>query len=151
MRKPDQVSSLVSLAIAVFICVESLRLPLGSFQDPGSGFFPLGSGIILGILSIVLYLKSHVSKSVEMGKSWFPKEGWRKLISFLVILFGYTTALGILGFFLSTSLLLAFLFRLVQPKNWIVVLGSGALASYLAYIIFEKWLELQLPDGFLGF
>ncbi|MFH1757887.1 MAG: tripartite tricarboxylate transporter TctB family protein [Pseudomonadota bacterium] len=136
---------------AVYICVESLRLPLGSWRDPGPGFLPLGSGIILGVLSLASYLRDRRSKSKEVREAFYFKERWKKLISVLLALFAYAVFLEILGFLLSTFLLLTFLFRGIEPQRWIVAIGGSALTSFISYAIFELWLKTQLPKGILGF
>ena len=48
--KKDQTSSLICLSLGLFVCVETLwKLPLGSWRDPGPGFWPFGSGLALGL------------------------------------------------------------------------------------------------------
>ena len=151
MKKNDQMSSLVWLLLALYICTESMRLPLGAWRDPGPGFLPLGSGIILGILSGIAYLKASMSKSPEAKGSWYSKERWKNLVVVVVALFAYAIFLEILGFLLATFLLLIFLFRGIEPQKWVVSIGGSALASFISYAVFELWLKTQLPKGILGF
>jgi len=151
MKKYDQIGKLFLLLFAIFICVESGRLPLGSFQDPGPGFLPLGSGIFIGVLSVVGFLRSRQDKTPEVTETWYSKEGWKRLVVLLIALFGYAVTLEILGFLLSTFLFFIFLFRAVEPKRWIIAGGSAALASSVSYVIFQLWLKVQLPKGFWGF
>jgi len=150
MKKYDQMSSLVWLLFALYICLESIRLPLGSWRDPGAGFLPLGSGIFLGFLSIVSYLQAHLSRSEDVRDSWYSKERWKNLILVLAALLAYAIFLEILGFLLGTFLLLIFLFRGIEPQRWAVAIGGSALASFLSYAVFELWLRTQLPKGILG-
>jgi putative tricarboxylic transport membrane protein len=150
-KKYDQISSLVWILLAVYIVVESLRLPLGSWRDPGPGFLPLGSGLGLGILGLVAYLQARSRKKDEGQKSWYSEEKQKSLILILAVLLGYAFALDWLGFLLATFLLLVMLFRFVEPQRWIVAIGGSALASIASYVIFELWLKTQLPRGILGF
>jgi len=144
-------SSLVWLMFALYICIESMRLPLGSWRDPGPGFLPVGSGIILGLLSGIVYLRARGSKSPEVKESWYSTERWKNLILVLAALFAYAIFLETLGFLLGTLLLLIFLFRGIEPQRWIVSIGGSALASFISYVVFELWLKTQLPKGILGF
>lgn len=151
MKRYDQISGLVWLFFAVYICIASFQSPLGSWRDPGPGFVPLISGIVLGGLSFLCYVRARLSKSEEARESWYPKEKWKKLISVLAALFAYAIFFEILGFLLATFLLLIFLFRGIEPQRWVVAIGGSALASFLSYAIFELWLRTQLPKGVLGF
>jgi putative tricarboxylic transport membrane protein len=151
MKRYDQISSLIWLAFAIYISTESLRLPLGSWRDPGPGFLPLGSGFILGVLSFVSHLQARRRKSKDVRESWYSQERWKNLILVLVALFAYAVFLEILGFLISTFLLLIFLFRSIEPQRWVLSIGGSALASSLSYAIFELWLKTQLPRGILGF
>jgi putative tricarboxylic transport membrane protein len=153
MRRYDQMSSLVWLVFALYICIESGRLSFGSFHNPGPGFLPLLVGIFLGIFSIIAFLQAFLSKETEeIVQSWYPKKRWKKLIWVLVAMFAYAFCLEILGFLVSTFLLLVFLFRAgMEPQRWLVAIGGSAIASFSSYAVFELWLKTQLPKGFLGF
>jgi hypothetical protein len=151
MKKYDQITSLVLLFLAVYISIESSRLPLGSWRDPGAGFLPLGSGLCLGILSMVNYLQARFRKEDDVGGSWYSKDRWKSLIVILAVLFGYSLFLDFLGFLASTFILLLMLFRFVEPQKWAVAVGGSALASVVSYVVFEIWLKTQLPRGIFGF
>jgi hypothetical protein len=153
MKRHDQMSSLVWLAFAIYICIESSRLSFGSFHNPGPGFLPLLVGIFLGIFSIIAFLQTSLSKGAEeMTQSWYPEKRWKKLIWVLVALFAYAICLETLGFLISTFLLLVFLFHSgMEPKRWVVAIGGSAIASFSSYAVFELWLRTQLPKGILGF
>jgi len=153
MRRYDQMSSLVWLAFAIYICIASSRLHFGSFDHPGPGFLPLLVGIFLGIFSIIAFLQAYLSKVTEETiPCWYPKERWKKLIGVLAAMFIYAFCLEILGFLLSTFLLLVFLFRAgMESQRWLVAIGGSAIASFSSYAVFELWLKTQLPRGLLGF
>jgi putative tricarboxylic transport membrane protein len=151
MRKYDRISSVVWLLFATYICVESIRLPLGSFRDPGPGFLPLLVGIILGILSLICFGQARVGKSSEIAASWYPQERWKNLIGVLIALLLYAVVLDVLGFLISTFLLLILLFRFSsEPRPWVWAIGGSAIASASCYAVFELWLRTQLPKGLLG-
>jgi len=150
MKKYDQLSSLLWLAFAFYIGIESLRLPLGSWRDPGAGFLPLGAGIGLAILSLTLFSQARFRREERTRTGWYSQMRWKSLLVILGVLFGYALFLDFLGFLVSTFLLLVMLFRLVEPQRWVVAIGGSALASIACYIIFEVWLKTQLPKGIFG-
>ncbi len=152
MKKRDRVSSLIWLLLAVYICIESLRLPLGSLRDPGPGFLPLVVGVILGVLSMVNFGQARADISQTPGGSWYSRERWKHLVGVLVALFAYAGVLDLLGFLTATFLLLIYLFRYgLEPSRWVWAIGGSAMASVSCYVVFELWLQTQLPKGIFGF
>lgn len=155
MKRYNQISSLVFLVSAIYVCLEASRLAFGFWSDPGPGFFPLLIGIILGVLSAILFLQTRFGKSKEfeeLQESWYPRERWKKLVGIIVVLFGYAMSLEIMGFLLTTFILMVFLFKSgMGPKKWAMAIGSSAIASVSTYAIFNVWLKCQLPKGIFGF
>jgi len=151
MKKAGQVSALIWLLFALYTCVESLRLPLGSWRDPGPGFLPLGAGFCLAILSAIAYFQRGSRKGEESQGSRDSKGRWKCILFILLALCGYSVFLDFLGFLLTTFLLLLLLFRFVEPQPWKIVIGGSLLASAASYVVFEIWLKTQLPRGILGF
>lgn len=152
MKKYDRITSVVWLGFAVYICVESVRLPLGSFHDPGPGFLPLLVGLILAGLSVICFKTSRTAEPAEEKASWYSQERWKNLIWILLALFAYALALDQLGFLVSTFLFLTFLFRFgMEPQKWHWAIGGSVIASLSCYVVFELWLQTQLPKGILGF
>jgi uncharacterized membrane protein YccC len=69
----------------------------------------------------------------------------------LAVLFIYTAFFSVLGFIIATVLLLLFLFRLMEPKPWWVVLTASLVTTGFFYVGFKMGLDSQLPRGLLGF
>jgi putative tricarboxylic transport membrane protein len=152
MKRYDQISSLIWLVFAIYICVESIRLPLGSWRDPGPGFLPLFVGLILASLSIVCFIQARTADSTDQKASWYSREKWKNLIWILLALLAYALVLDYLGFLVTTFLLLIFLFRFgMEPQRWFWAIGGSGIASVSCYVVFELWLRTQLPKGILGF
>ena len=152
MKKYDQMSSGIWLLFAMYICVESIRLPLGSFRDPGPGFLPLLVGILLGALSLISFFQARTAKLLESSEPWYPRKRWKNLVWVLGALLAYAGILDALGFLVSTFLLLILLFRSsLEPRSWPWAVGGSLIASVSCYVVFELWLRTQLPKGFLGF
>ncbi|MCX5906502.1 MAG: tripartite tricarboxylate transporter TctB family protein [Deltaproteobacteria bacterium] len=150
--KNDQMSSLAWLGLALFIGVEVWRkMPVGEWNDPGAGFWPLGAALLLGGLSAVNFLKSSLDKSPEDRAPWYPRQRWRAIVLIMASLMAYVFLLEWIGFLLGTFLLMAYLFRSAEPQRWAVAIGGSALISAATYLVFDIWLKTQLPKGILGF
>jgi hypothetical protein len=145
-------SSVAWLGLALFIGVEVWRkLPVGEWQDPGPGFWPLGSALILGSLSIVNFLKSFLDRSPEDREPWYPRQRWKTIVSIMASLMAYVFLVEWIGFVPCTFLLIAYLLRSAEPQRWAVVIGGSAAITAATYFVFDIWLKTQLPKGVLGF
>ena len=152
MKKNDRRSSLFWLAAAILICVGSLKLSLGNLGQPGPGFFSFLAGAILALLSIILFLQSRKGGLEEKGKAFWPNpQGARQMIWMVVALLVYVIGMNYAGFLLSTVLFLGFLFRGIGRQGWLTSVSMTVSTSFVAYLIFQYWLDVQLPRGFLGF
>ena len=49
-----------------------------------------------------------------------------------------------------TFLVMGFLFRVIEPQRWRTVIAGAFFSAVGAYLIFEAWLKVELPKGFLG-
>src|SRR5512139_4099906 len=53
MKRAEQITCVFWLVLAVFLCLGSYRLNVGTPSEPGSGFLPFGTGLLLGVLALV--------------------------------------------------------------------------------------------------
>ncbi len=150
MKKPDRSSSLLWLLFSLFVCWESRKLNIGTFHSPGPGLFPFWLAVILGGLSLLLFSLSFGSVSAG-GEGIFKNIKWWKILLILVSLFAYSLVLEHLGFVLATFFLVILLIRIIERKNWIMVITVGVSSALLSYLVFQVWLQTQLPRGILGF
>ncbi len=148
----EGMSSLVLLGLSVYICIETaLRLPIGSLNSPGPGLWPLGVGISLGVMSGGKLVRAIMADEGGAEGTWYPQQTWPRIAGIVVALLIYTALLEPLGFVLDTFLLLVVLFRTPEPPKWRSVLLGSAAATAATYVVFEIWLQMQLPKGPLGF
>lgn len=153
MRHWDQRAGLLGVGLGILMVIFSLRMDLGSWNHPGPGFMPLGSGILLIIFCMVYFIKfTWFIRDAEYGEkeSPWPRKKWGRIIGVLGALFLYTFLLTALGYLLTTFLLMVYLFRVVEPRKWLATIIQAVLTVLLTYMVFEKWLMVQFPKGFLG-
>src|SRR5206468_518996 len=104
------------------------------------------SGVILALLSLV-FLATAERDSMARALSGIP---WPKMLIVIGAVLGYLLLLEPVGFGTVTFLFLVLMFRLTR-KTWrfsAAVALAGALASH---VLFQVWLQTQLPVGPLGF
>jgi len=78
------------------------------------------------------------------------KVRWPKVLWVLISLVLYGCLINALGFLIVTLLLMAFLLRFIEPQPWKSVIGWTLVGSLGSYLVFEVWMKLRLPKGFLG-
>jgi hypothetical protein len=152
MRRYDLISSLVFLVGGVIITVSSLRIHVGTFGDPGTGLFPLITGILMSVIAGGTCFKSYL-QPISAGQEPLgeDKRLWHnKPIATVVIMSLYALTIDWLGFLTVTFLILFVLFKAVGGLSIKASLGGAIPAAAIAYLLFRVWLNVQLPVGPLG-
>ena len=148
--KSERASSVFLILISVVVMWSSYRLRLGSPASPGPGLLPFLAGAGLVIVSIVHFaregIRAHGGRETTLKQLWVGPS-WPKTVMISASLILYVLVLEKLGFLASTTLILIFLFRVVDPMRWPVATGAGLAASFASYAIFAAWLQVQLPRG----
>jgi hypothetical protein len=130
----------------------SLRMPVGTFRAAGSGLFPLGLGILLMGLSIVLLIKAYVQgKPIKEKKplSEVPRSV-KQVILFMGAIALATLLFKQLGYPLMWFLLLFGLLGILGVRRWAYNLSLSLLTATGAYFLFVLWLQIPLPKGWIG-
>jgi putative tricarboxylic transport membrane protein len=152
IRNRDRLSSLICLVISALICFGSIKLSLGKPQNPGPGFFSFIAGAVLGILSIAVFLQNFRSPAKEERYFfWLNSRRGLKMTCVTIALILYAIGMNLLGFFFSTILFLGFLLRAIGSQRWSLTVYISILGTTLSYVIFQFWLDVQLPKGIWGF
>jgi hypothetical protein len=145
----ERVSSLFFLLVSIMVLIGSIRLGIGTTRAPGAGFITFGASALLGILSLSLVVKTLVKKqepeeAVFRGTLW-----WRVAFAGLAVL-GYALLLPILGYLITSFLLMSFLYWLVRAQRWYWIIISSLLSSLASWGLFSKLLNCQFPTGIFG-
>ena len=147
MRRAEQITCLFWLALAGALCVGSIQLKVGTPSEPGSGFLPFGTGLLLGILAL-FHLVQITFRKDEKEEPLLGEVRWRRGACVVASLVIYALLLPLLGYLLSTFFLMAILFSIYERKKWWVVGSAGLLVVLVTYLVFHHWLKVQFPAGF---
>lgn len=150
MRNTDQYSSLFWLFAGAGITLMSLKYGFGTFHEPGLGFTTFWAGLILTCLSLVIFFSSSRPSKNRGGlrELWAGLEV-EKVIYVIALLSAYALVLRRVGFLISTFILLFLLFRMTGAYRLRTNLIMSFLITAGSYIVFEVWLQTQLPKGIL--
>jgi putative tricarboxylic transport membrane protein len=152
---PEAVNTLFLLFFAIFIAIESYRLGLGEWRNPGPGFFAFGGAAILGLTSLSAFLREvrkMFRKNISDLASAPEPVQWSKVVLFVIAaMMVYAAIFEKIGFVPTSFLLIAFLLRVVGRQRWVVTILTALFCSFAAYVLFHMLLGCDLPRGILGF
>jgi hypothetical protein len=151
LKNNDQRTSLFWLATGGVISYSSLKYGLGTITSPGPGLFPFLSGLSIVILGLVVFSQQLSLAEREGLKDPWVRTKWPRILLVMGALIVYIIFFKLLGFILDTIWLLAFLMRAIEPISWKKIIFGSVVSALSSYIIFQVWLEAQLPKGIFGF
>ena len=148
----DKISSFFWLILSLLILEETRFLPFGGPSQPRSGFFPFVLGVILGILSLMLLIKSwRGEKRRKVDFSFLPNQrGWVNIIITLGMMFIFYLIFESVGLLLTTFFFIFVLIKFVEPHGWLQSIWIAAVTSICSYLLFEVLLKANLPEGILA-
>jgi putative tricarboxylic transport membrane protein len=104
--------------------------------------------MVFGILSLLLLVQTFIRARRRRGIS--ERIRWGSVILVLASLFIYAIVLEKLGFIVSTLLFIAALLMIIERKKWHIVTIIAIISTLAFYIVFQVWLQSNLPKGFWG-
>jgi len=148
----ERAGGLIFLAAGVYGLLFSIPLPVGKWNEPGPGVFPLVLSSLL-VLSGVLWFIQGRSKGGREGKIDRGRvlKNLKTPLQIAVLTAGFIAALQPMGYLAASFLFLFVLFLWISRfKPW-TALGLALLFGVGSWYFFEKILAVQLPAGFFPF
>jgi putative tricarboxylic transport membrane protein len=150
MRKSERIQALLWAVFGLYIAYEGFLLKLGTARAPKPGFMIFWMGVIMVILSAFFFLATFTIPRQEYKTLW-REARWFRGVKLMAALFLYVAVFQVLGFIVSTFLLLVYLFKGLEPQSWRNALLLSAVTIAICYLVFGVFLELQFPPGVLSF
>jgi len=148
----NRISAVFFIGVGMFFSLYGRTVEIGNWSEPGPGFMPFWSGIVLAVMSLFLLIGSFKKREWQVMPPFFPlADSWKRVVLAFVAMVAYLLLLNMLGFTLVTFLFIAFLLKVIFPQSWKRTLIGAVATAVLARLIFISLLETQLPLGFLGF
>jgi putative tricarboxylic transport membrane protein len=152
MRKGDRIFGLICLGLSFWLILEALRYDYRTEFTPGPGFAPFWLGVTLGLFSLFLIFNSYKRKGKEEDeKRILPeRKSLQRIGLILLLLAGFVVLFMPLGFLLSTCALVFLLLYLLESYSLFKSIFYAILFSGFAFLIFQYWMEVELPRGWFG-
>jgi putative tricarboxylic transport membrane protein len=149
VRARDVASGTFWFLVGAFVTWSGWDLELGSVHDPGSGFVLFWIGVIMmGLSAAVIVLALRRAAGIE-APAW-ANVSWARVVGVLIALVAYAWLLERLGFIATTTVVMVFLFKAVEPQRWWVAVTGAVASAVIGYVVFKVWLGAQLPPGVFG-
>ncbi len=152
MKQADRITAIVLLLFSAFVIQQSARMDLFVEFAPGYGFFPFWLGILMAVLSIMLFVDASRRPAEKDELAPIPgREALFKAVLVLAGLGAYAFLMEITGYVFDTLLLVVLLLGVVEREKWKTTALVAVLMTALLYLIFQVILGVSLPKGPLGF
>jgi putative tricarboxylic transport membrane protein len=145
---PDIVAFAVWTIFASVFAAGALMLGLGGHSQPGPGFMPFVVGAFMGSLSLLALVQTLKGRSEESSEALFSRDKIRNPIKVYAAILGYAFVMNYLGFLISTTLFMLYLFKFILPQRLSTALIATGITVALSYLIFVQWLGCQFPGIF---
>jgi putative tricarboxylic transport membrane protein len=145
MARADVVAAGGVLLLAAIAAYEAAKLPLGTTGNPGPGFLPWWAAVALGFLALLRLGQTRLARPAPDGEGQDRRVA--TVAGLVVALVAYVALVEVLGYPLSTFLLVLVALRLMEPRRWAVTLGIAAAAAIASFVVFAVWLKVPLPPG----
>jgi len=130
---------------------------LGRPAQPGPGIFPLIVGSVVVLLAsaqmIQAFWRWQKAKTNRAINKQMPAQGEavdeRRPWFMALIIAAYILLLNLLGFYVCTFFLVAASSKLIGARDWIRPMALAIGVLIFCYLLFDMWLRLPLPRGYL--
>jgi putative tricarboxylic transport membrane protein len=143
----DRVSASVLALFALFVIWESRHLPLGTFRQPGPAYVPVLLASLLLLFAVLIVVSAGRAPSLSSVR-WTE---WRHALAILAACVFAVFGIERLGYRLTVLLMLVFLIKVVEKRDWALSLAFASSLAFGSYYLFYTTLRVPLPQGPFGF
>lgn len=143
----ERIAHFVILLLSILIMVLSRSYGIGTLGKPGAGLYPFTIGLLIFPISLSLFISSLRSK----GQGSILNRGEAvTFISFIGACVFWIVAMPYLGYPAVTLLAAFFLSKIMKLEGWLKPFLLSAGTALFIFLLFDYWLYIDLPRGFLG-
>ena len=143
----DAIASALFVLFAMACTAASLRLPFGTVLEPLPGFVPTIVSVFMLSIAVIQLGYSVFGKDkeiVELG------EDWHQPAIIIAGLAAYSFVLVPLGYILATAGLCLLVLLTFDRQSWLKSILISILVAVVTYILFDRLLDVNLPEGVLA-
>ena len=146
-RFAEHAFDLLLLAVGALIAYVSWGYGFGSLARPGPGLYPFFVGAAIALFSAIL-LAAHV-KAPPQHAAFEP--GQATTLALMAVTFClWLLAMPLLGYVVVTALATLAFCKTMKLEGWRKPLAVSGGTALFIYLLFDKWLYIDLPRGIFG-
>lgn len=145
----ERAGGLIFLFAGLYGLFSSIQFPMGKWNEPGAGVFPLILSILLCISGVLWFIQGR-TRGEKRRINWSAI--WRDLVTPLQIALltgAFILGLESAGYLVASSLYLFILFFWVSHYRLWTAASLAAILGVGSWYFFARLLDVQLPGGFL--
>ncbi len=150
MKKGNIITAVLVMALSVYIIITCAGYPTAEAYGtgvPGPGLWPMAVAALMLIAGIMLLVKALRTKPEEDTPIAIWSDGTKRVYITMAILVVYVAVLGILGFLLSSFIMLFIFIQWFARKNPLITAVISALATFISYAVFKFLLNVPVDFG----
>jgi len=143
--------------LGALVVFDSLRMGAGWDDDgPQSGYFPFYIGLMLLASSGFVLVKALACWMARrngeppaelLTRAFVGRDELQLVMAMLVPATLYVVAMGFVGLYASSIVLIAWFMRRHGRFGWLPTLGVSVGVSLTVFLVFERWFLVGLPKG----
>jgi len=152
MKKADRIFGVIGLGLSLWCFLESRQFHYLTDFTPGPGFLPFWVGVILAIFSCYLLYDTFRRKPTKEDEtSILPARHALYRVGFIfLMLIGVLILMPYLGFPITIALFVAAILFVLERYGIFKSIGYGIAYAVVTWLVFELFLQMDFPKGFLG-
>lgn len=158
MQRADRVTAIGLILLSLGVAWKSTELPIGILpkEGPGGGFLPFWLSLGIAALSLLVLLKSFFSpaQAESAGEDDPPFVSSQGLVDLLRVGFPgmlMMVFIAIISVYFSAAIFIFYCLFVVGKHNLRTSVAVSVGVPVVIYYIFEKFLIIPLPKGYLDF
>jgi len=137
----------VILVFGLVVMADSYRLGARWGEDgPLPGYFPFYVGLLICISSAMVLFRGIRNRALA-EESFVSRGELKKILVVLVPSIIYVGVIAYLGFYVSSTLFIAYFMRSLGKYSWLMVVSVSVGVIVAFFLTFEIWFSVPLPKG----
>jgi putative tricarboxylic transport membrane protein len=145
------VLALLLMSMGLYLVTQSGKIGYSDLSGPGPGFFPFWVGLLLSIAAFLwLIAEFRANKDSQVEQDLDPKGIYRVgrlLLAVMLLTFCFVP----IGYNISVLFFMLFLTSTMGKGKVVTNIIVSLVSSFGIYLVFEKLLDVPLPDSFIPF
>ena len=150
MKRLDIIAALVLLGLSALVVVDTWDLPYWARFAPGpafAAFWVAGAGALIGVALLVQALRSSGDRPAD----WPEKAEGRRVLLGIAAVWLLFFMLPWLGTLLSSVVFMLLFLLIVARRPVLPSIATTVITVALVQSVFGLWLNIDLPEGLIGF